>query len=261
VGAPEIRELFDYLRRLAPAFFAARMRGASDRDLARLEQAAGLPLSLSHRAFLGLVGATPATALNPFLNDRDYAVATLLAAYGNLEGERLPHGVVYFSASAILGETIFLRQGADPGEEPEIGDLRFAEGQVQIEQAEFVPKTHLTLQSWLRWFAFEFRMGQLEHALHFAPPWNPGTERREGNPEATRAALADLGLRVLWSLRSGLTCFDRGDLVASVYDEGSGRIAGDDLGELEAIAARLQALGPLAVEPVLPAMRPHSPRE
>ena len=96
MGAQSIREIVDYLRRLAPAFFAERMRGASDLDIRRLAEAARAPLCESHREFLLLMGATPATALNPFLNDRDYCVDTLLAAYSDMDlaDERLPERIV-----------------------------------------------------------------------------------------------------------------------------------------------------------------------
>src|SRR5690606_36177551 len=69
MGTESTASIITYLRALAPDFFAERMRGASDAEILRLEQAAGLRMSDSHREFLRAMGMTPARALNPFLND------------------------------------------------------------------------------------------------------------------------------------------------------------------------------------------------
>jgi hypothetical protein len=231
MGAQSIREIVDYLRRLAPAFFAERMRGASDLDIRRLAEAARAPLCESHREFLLLMGATPATALNPFLNDRDYCVDTLLAAYSDMDlaDERLPERIVFFSSSDILGETLFLRNGQHPDEDPEIGDIRFETG-------EFILRDKVRFENWLRWFAFVFRLSQPEHQLAFAPPWNGEQRRWEGDPVNIERILGNLGLQPTFRLIDGMLCLDRGDVAVSLHDDGSGTLAGDDLQELRKIA-------------------------
>ena len=124
MGTKTTASIIAYLRSLAPEFFAARMRGASEVEILHLEKVAGLRMSDGHREFLRAMGKTPARVLNPFLNDRDFCVATLVTEYEYLRKEAtdLPPGVVYFSSSEITGSNIFLRHGADSSDDPEIGE-------------------------------------------------------------------------------------------------------------------------------------------
>jgi hypothetical protein len=125
MGTESTASIIAYLRSLAPELFAARMRGASEAEILRLEQAAGLRMSDGHRELLRAMGMTPARVLNPFLNDRDFCVDTLVAEYEYVRREEivLPPGVVYFSSSEITGSNIFLRHGASFSDDPEIGDI------------------------------------------------------------------------------------------------------------------------------------------
>ncbi len=95
----EIEEIVNYLRKLAPSFFAKHMHGASEGEIAQVEAASGASMSKNHREFLKFMGATPIGRLNPFLKDRGFSVKRLLAFYADIheEGERLPPNVVLFS--------------------------------------------------------------------------------------------------------------------------------------------------------------------
>ncbi|MDC0675875.1 SMI1/KNR4 family protein [Nannocystis radixulma] len=236
MSAKTIQELTGYLRMLAPKFFSERMRGASVSEIDRLELAAGTPLSEEHREFLRLMGATPIQALNPFLNDRDFCVETLLEAYAQRvdANEPLPPRIVYFSSSDILGETIFLRNGNEPGDDSEIGDLRYVSDDYTA--PEFVPDFYSRFAGFLQSFAFGFRMDQFEHQVAFRSPWDDERERWEGDPTTCGRVLASLALQPTFSIAGKKWCLDRGDVVASYYHDGSGRLAGDDMTELQKIA-------------------------
>lgn len=236
MSAKTIQELADYLQRLAPKFFWERMRGASASEIDRLELAARTPLSEEHREFLRLMGATRSQALNPFLNDRDFCVETLLEAYAQRAdaNEPLPPKIVYFSSSEILGETIFLRNGDDPGDDSEIGDLRYVSEDYTA--PEFVPDYYSRFAGFLQSSAFGFRMDQFEHQVAFRPPWDDERGQWEGDPTTCGRVLASLGLQPTFSIAGKKWCIDRGDVAASYYHDGSGRVAGDDMTELQKIA-------------------------
>ena len=99
---------------------------------------------------------------------------------GSAGGLVLPPGVVYFSSSEITGSSIFLRHGAAPFDDPEIGDIHPKTGAfVLLDAGRF--------ESCLRWHAFFFRMNQRDNELHMRP-------RRPGQ-EGGRAAGAVRGVR------------------------------------------------------------------
>lgn len=238
MNSNEVQDIVDYLRTLAPVFFVERMRGASEQEINRLEQIAGT-LADSHKEFLRHFGATPATALNPLMNDRDFAVATLVRDYTEPPMGKLPPGVVMFSSSDILGEVIYLRNGQTPGDEPEIGDLSFEEDRTEMWMGRFVPRTQSLFHSWLRWNAFEFRASQPEYSLSFRARWNVEKSVWESDASAILQTFVEIGLLPLFDLLDGFRCFDRGDVVSSLQTDGSGRLVGDDLSELERIRDRL----------------------
>lgn len=233
MGRENTKEIFTYLRSLAPEFFNERMRGASAEEIAQLENVARTPLTESHREFLAAIGATPAQALNPFLNDRDYCVETLLSAYAELDEneERLPPNIVYFSSSEILGENIFLRQAESLDLAPEIGDIRFETG-------EFISRKIGRFESWLRWFAFVFRISQPEYQFELRPPWDATAGCWRGEPLRCWKLLEGVGFKLIFSLEDGTRCADSGGVAAIISPDGSGTLAGDDLTEL----VRLQVL-------------------
>ena len=255
MGRESVREIFDYLRHLAPEFFGDRMRGASMEEIARLEDAAGTQLTESHREFLAAVGATPAQDLNPFLNDRDYCVETLLAAYAEFEdeGDRLPPGIVFFSSSEILGEYIFLRHTESLDMEPEIGDINFETG-------EFISREVGRFESWLRWFAFVFRISQPEHQFELRPPWDETAGCWRGEADKCWRLLEGMGLRIIFSLDNGTRCADSGALVAIIYSDGSGRLAGDNLWDLWRVQAVLKEHFQIMIKPVHESDRLRAPR-
>ena len=73
--------------------------------------------------------------------------------------------------------------------------------------------------------------------------------------------LTELGFPLLFQV-GDQRCFDRGDVVASLFTtDGSGAIVGDDLGELEAMRDRLLARVPLTFMVNGPKWRMFAPRE
>lgn len=223
------KKLIEYLQHLAPRFFKERMLGASTEKIKKLEEAAMTQLSDSHKEFLTAFGGTPAQALNPFLNDRDYCVDNLLDAYAwqNEFGEILPPGIVYFSSSDILSETIMLRHAKNLHIEPEVGDIR-------PETGEFICKD-LPFVSWLESFAFFFRISQPEYQLGITPIWDKTAERWLGESEVFWRLLESMGFRIIFSFENGTRCVDRGDMAAIIYSDGSGNLAGDNLKDLRKI--------------------------
>jgi hypothetical protein len=251
-----IAGLVAYLHTLAPSFFEEQMRGASPGEIARLEEAAGTRHTVSHRDFLYAFGGTPAQALNPFLNDRDYCVETLVKEYADLHeaGESLPSGVVYFSSSSILGEYIFLRHGRSLDIEPDIGDIDFETGQ-------FVTREIGRFESWLWWFAFKFRLAQPEIEIELIPPWDRTEQRWLGEPEICWELLEGMGLKLVFSLENGTRCADRGDVAAIIHPDGSGSLAGDDFVELEKIQDVLREHLDVSLKPKPQSRRLRAPRE
>lgn len=234
----DVQQIVEYLRGLAPAFFAERMRGATESEIGRLEQVAGT-LADSHKEFLRYFGATPATAVNPFINDRDFAVATLFKEYTDPPMGKLPPRVVLFSSSDILGEVIFLRNGEKSSDEPEIGELAFEPDRTEMWMGRFVPRRQAPFHTWLRWNALEFRMSQPEYSLGFRARWNAKSKIWEFDVPSISQVYTEVGLTPLFDLSDGSRYFDRGDVVASLESDGSGRLVGDDLAELERIRDRL----------------------
>ncbi len=257
MGTENTASIIAYLRTLAPEFFAERMRGASEAEILRLEQVAGLRMSDGHREFLRAMGMTPARVLNPFLNDRDFCIETLVAEYEYLGREQisLPPGVVYFSSSEITGSNIFLRHGSDPSDDPEIGDLH-------PKSNEFVGLDAGHLESYLCWFAFVFRTSQLDYELHVRPRWNEEESRWDGDPDKCRQLLEDLGFeRVLaLSMNTRSECLEHDGVAVALYRDGAMGMAGDDLDELKRIAEALAAQTPLVIEPVPSRGRLRAPR-
>ena len=258
MGRESIRELEAYLRKLAPRFFAERMRGASDTDIAGLEAAAGTTLSESHREFLRVMGATPATVLNPFLTDRDFCVATLVAdhAFMRANEECLPSHIALFSSSDLLGERIFLKHGASLADEPEVGDV----SELAL-TAEFFPKDNAKFESWLQSGAFWFRLSQAEHQLALSSPYDDELQRFVGKREDVEPLLVGIGLHPLFRGGDNSVCLERGDVAAQLFADGSGRLAGDDAQELERIAAVLREQLPLGFTPVNGTVRNRAARE
>ncbi|MEX1367775.1 MAG: hypothetical protein AB1Z98_31895 [Nannocystaceae bacterium] len=270
-----IPALVAYLHGLAPAFFAERMRGAPPEDIARLESLVGFRLSDNHREFLLSMGATPAGALNPFLNDRDYSVARLIEEYEAMTSSQdiWPDRVVLFSSSEILGSTIFLRQGEDLAQDPEIGDLSYEPrqapaGEPTLEgpagahgwEGRFLVHEERRLMSWLRWFAFTFRESQLEHHVWFNPPFVAAEQRWAGDAARGRAIFGELGFPTVFELESDTWCMDRGDVAVTSNADGSGSLAGDDANELKKIAAVLDDHLTLRFRPVAEDDRLRAPR-
>jgi hypothetical protein len=248
--------LVEYLRALAPEFFGARMRGASEAEILRLERAAGLRMSDGHREFLRAMGATTARVLNPFLNDHDFCVDKLVAEYeqARRDGLVLPLGVVYFSSSAITGANIFLRHGAAPSDDPEIGDI-------QPKTGAFVLVDARHFESYLRWHAFSFRMSQLDHELHVRPSWNAEHERWEGNPAACRGLLESQGFERVFAIGTHAECFEHDGVAVFLYHDGSMAMAGDDLAALNERAEAVAAETKLVIERIPRRGRLRAPRE
>lgn len=256
MGTETTASLIAYLRALAPEFFAARMRGASEADILRLEQAAGLRMSDGHREFLRAMGATPARVLNPFLNDRDFCIDTLVAEYeqARREGLVLPPGVVYFSSSEITGSNIFLRHGAAPSDDPEIGDIHPKTGAfVLVDAGHF--------EGYLQWHAFFFRMNQLDNELHVRPPWNAEHERWEGNPAACRGLLEGQGFERVFTIGAHAECFEHDSIAVFLYHDGSMAMAGDDLEALNERAEAMATETRLVIERIPNRGRLRAPRE
>lgn len=231
-----VAAIIDYVRSLAPQFLATRMKGATDADILRLEAAAGTRMSDGHREFLRQVGATPAGLLNPFLHDRDFCVDTLVAEYESWKkvGQTFPAGIVYFSASELTGSNIFLRHSNSLADDPEIGDIA-------DDFRTFVINDRRTLESYLRWFAFMFRLGQFDHAVEVGPRWNPRENRWEGNPKRMREMLAGMGFTTRFLIEDGSEDLDGDNLAATFYSNGSVLIAGDDYHELVRLGDKLMA--------------------
>lgn len=232
------------------------MRGASEAEILRLEQAAGLRMSDGHREFLRHMGMTPARVLNPFLNDRDFCIETLAAEYEYILREEivLPPNVVYFSSSEITGSNIFLRHGATPSDDPEIGDIHPKTGG-------FVLLNAGHFESYLRWHAFWFRMNQLDYELHVRPLWNAEEERWEGDPNKCRALLEAQGFERVFTVGTNSECFEHDGVAASLYHDGAMAMAGDDLEELQRRAEAMAAQTRLVIERVPNRSRLRAPRE
>jgi hypothetical protein len=256
MGTETTASVVAYLRSLAPEFFAARMRGASEAEILRLEQVAGLRMSDGHREFLRAMGATPARVLNPFLNDRDFCIDTLVPEYeqARREGWALPAGVVYFSSSEITGSNIFLRHGAAPSDDPEIGDLHPKTGAFVLLDAGH-------LESYLQWHAFFFRMNQLDNELHVRPPWNAEKERWEGSPDECREHLVAQGFERVFTIGTNSECYEHDGVAVSLYHDGSVAMAGDDLDALMQRAEAMAAKSGLVIERVPNQGRLRAPRE
>lgn len=256
MGTESTASIIAYLRSLAPEFFAARMRGANEAEIRRLEQVAGLRMSDGHRELLRAMGMTHARMLNPFLNDRDFCVETLVAEYEYLqrEGISLPPGVVYFSSSEITGSNIFLRHGPDPSDDPEIGDLG-------AKTMEFVLLDAGHFESYLRWHAFHFRMNQLDHEIGVGPVWNGKDERWEGDPDKCRELLRAQGFELMFTVGNNSECFEHDGVAVALYHDGSMAMAGDDLDELKRRAELLAAQTRLVIERVPNRGRLRAPRQ
>ncbi|MEZ4452527.1 MAG: hypothetical protein R3B09_23890 [Nannocystaceae bacterium] len=252
----DIAALMDYLRALAPSFFAARMRGAADAEIERFERAAGERLSDGHREFLRHAGSTPPQALNPFLYDRDYCVDTLVAEYDGWRaaGQAFPPGIVYFSSSEITGETLFLRRGESLADDPEIGDLL-------DDGATFRRNARVSLVSYLRWFAFIFRCGQLAHGLDICPRWDRENQRWLGDRAAMRDILGRLGFTTRFELGDGCEQLDGDRSAATLESDGSATIFSDDGAALRRFAAALQVELDLGVTRIAASARLLAPRE
>jgi hypothetical protein len=256
MGTESTASIIAYLRVLAPEFFATRMRGASEAEILRLEQAAGLRMSDGHREFLRAMGMTPARVLNPFLNDRDFRVETLVAEYEYIRREEivLPPDVVYFSSSEITGSNIFLRHGASPSDDPEIGDIHPKTGKLVLLDAGH-------LESYLRWHVFFFRMNQLDHELHVRPRWNAEAERWEGDPDKCRELLEAQGFERVFTIGTNSECYEHEGVAAFLYHDGAMAMAGDDLDELKRRAEAMATETRLIIERVPNAGRLRAPRE
>jgi len=256
MGTESTASVIAYLRSLAPEFFAARMRGASETEILRLERVAGLRMSDGHREFLRAAGKTPARVLNPFLKDRDFCIETLVTEYEHLrrEGASLPPGIVYFSSSEITGSNIFLRHGPDSSDDPEIGDIAPETGQ-------FIPLDAGHFESYLRWHAFHFRMNQLDHELHVRPLWNADKERWEGNPDKCREILESQGFQRLFIVGGNSECFDHEGVAVALYHDGAMAMAGDDPDALMRRAEVMASETRLVIEPVPHLGRLRAPRE
>lgn len=255
MGHERTRNLITYLRNLAPDFFQSRMYGASADDVARLEETAKTQMSDCHKEFLLAFGNTPATMLNPFLNDRDYCINTLLSAYSwhHEYTQPIPSGIVYFSASEILSETILLRHGETTEVDPEVGDIR-------PETGDFIAKD-LRFVSWLEWFAFVFRISQPDHQVGFEALWDETRLRWVAEPEMTWEILNSMGFKEIFIFENGIRCADRGDVAAILHDDGSGTLAGDDLEELREIQRVLTEDLPVRLRLTQENYRMYAPRK
>jgi hypothetical protein len=256
MGTETTASLIAYLRSLAPEFFAARMRGASEAEILQLEKAAGLRMSDGHREFLRAMGNTAARVLNPFLNDCDFCIATLMTEYEYLRRERtsLPPSVVYFSSSDITGSNIFLRHGADSSDDPEIGDLAAKTGQfILLDAGHF--------EGYLQWHAFHFRRKQLDHEIHVRPVWNEDEERWEGHPRKCRELLEAQGFQRLFIVGNYSECFEHAGVAAALYHDGAMSMAGDDPDELRRRAEAMASETKLVIEPVPRLGRLRAPRQ
>lgn len=256
MGTESTASIIAYLRSLAPEFFAARIRGASEGEILRLEQVAGLRMSDGHREFLRAMGNTPARVLNPFLNDRDFCIETLVAEYEYVRVEEIfiPPGIVYFSSSEIIGSNIFLRHGADPSDDPEIGDIDPKTGKfVLLDAGHF--------ESYLRWHAFGFRMDQLDYELSVGPVWNADEERWESDRAKYRELLQARGLELVFSLDDGTECFEHEGTAVVLCPDGSMAMASDDLEEIQRRAEAMALQTRLVIERVPNRGRLRAPRE
>lgn len=219
----DINELAEYLRALSPNFFNERIVGASEEEINLLEEVARTRFTDIHREFLRVFGGTQSQELNPFLNDRDFCVETLLKAYAghNEADEPLPDGIDYFSSTDE--SNIFLRHAEKLNMEPELGNL--------------VPETNEFVKydmfgSWLHGFAFTFRISQPVYQLALKPVWDKHLKRWLGEPEMLCKLLKQLDFKLIFTLEGDVNCLDRGDVAAIIYADGSGRLAGDNLGNL-----------------------------
>ena len=241
MGTQTTAAVLDYLRSRAPDFFAERVRSATDADVARLEQAAGVRMSEGHREFLRVMGNTPAGVLNPFVNDRDFSIDNLIAEYASMrtQGFVIPKGFVYFSSSEITGSTIFLKQADEPTADPEIGDLA-------PDTRRFIPHDAQHFEAFLRWHAFHFRMNQLDEELLVGPRWDPKTARWEADLERSRDAVLAEGFEPVFGVpESYCEYFEDDGIAIALYHAGGMAVAGDDP---EVLRSRAEALaGPLGV--------------
>jgi len=232
------------------------MRGASEAQIQKLEHIAGLRMSDGHREFLRAMGMTPARVLNPFLNDRDFCIDTLIEQFEINRREKisLPPGVAYFSSSDITGSNIFLRLGADPKDDPEIGDLHPETNELVLFDAGH-------FESFLGWHAFHFRENQFDHELHARPRWNPERERWEGDPSRCRDWLTAQGFELVVSVGHNAECYEHGGVAISLFHDGSMSFTGDDFDELVKRARSMPPDIKLEIETVPSAGRLRAPRE
>ncbi len=256
MGTENTVAVIAYLRSLAPEFFAARMRGASEAEILRLERLAGRRMSDGHREFLRAAGKTPARVLNPFLKDRDFCIETLVTEYESLrrEGTSLPPGIVYFSSSEITGSNIFLRHGPESSDDPEIGDIA-------PETENFIPLDAGSFEGYLQWHAFHFRMNQLDYELHVRPVWNVDEERWESDPDRCRQILEAQGFQRLFIVGDNSECFEHEAVAVALYHDGAMAMAGDDPDALMRRAEAMASETRLVIEPVPRLGRLRAPRE
>ncbi len=232
-----IDRLLQYLVALAPEFFGARIKPATQEEVDRLAAAAMRPLPPYHRDFLLAFGNTPTDAIDPFLNGRAFNIGALSRGYERLArcGANIPEDVSIFSAPEYLDEFEFLQSQDDREAQVLIGTVNFDSG-------EFFPDEVSVLEDHLLEFAFTFRIAQLDHVLDFVP-------RSDMSPDPGLQVMARMGLAPVFRLSAGVTCLEGGPWASVIFSDGSGHIASDDHRALLEICELLADQADMEIKP------------
>jgi len=239
MGRTRIEDLNGYLIKLAPTFFSTYAKGAVQEDISELEEFARRTFCESYKTFLQFFGRTPAQALNPFLNNRDFEIETIKKAYSLAQedceesGYCMPESIIFLSSSDILGEVIYLKQPELPSGDPDIGYLDWETGKLH-------PNYSGKFEEWLFSLAFEFKLAQFDYMREFESPWNKKDQVWMGQPEQYMKTMDDLGFEVVFEFTNGTVFHEsNGVAVMAHLKDTSGRIACNDELKVEKISGLL----------------------
>ncbi|MEZ4428396.1 MAG: hypothetical protein R3A51_11995 [Nannocystaceae bacterium] len=210
MSAQEITEVMDYIERLDPKI-RARMVGASDAEIATLEDITEVALCDSHRTWLRHLGNTPFNALKPLFLDDSLTVADVREYYdliGHDNARKLGRAALLYHRDGI--EKLYTVQPDDPTADPPLKDVAFGDDGVPIHDDE------VYYPSFATWFVtkvftvlFAFRR---EYQFSIVPPIDLIRAVEDELRADLELVAARLGFTRVPQSRGTALLYERGDL-------------------------------------------------
>ncbi|MFL5345327.1 MAG: SMI1/KNR4 family protein [Hyalangium sp.] len=219
-----MRELMEYIRQYDPAF-SSRVEGASQEEVARLEQLVGQPLPARYKQFLRTLGRSMGDLQ---AEDTDFRIERVLKFYENSKRRPPARYILIGAQVADTYDQYLLDRAAASGEED--CAVVQADPAEPFTSTDYIHTLYPSLQDMLFVLAFSTkRMAMLPHRRDFLPSLVDSGKGRlrivpSGLLDSLEGILGRLGFQKLPYTSALNPLFERGDaaLYASRSPEGDG---------------------------------------